>query len=297
MSNQEVLNMGDNQLYNQIYCDLFTTNNGFYQCQNCNFGSQSEWQTSNQTNEQNCLNACSVDPRCTSYTYNTSNGLCTEYISFPTQINNNVTGTNAGYSLNFPYDYNNLSSQQKNNVQVKCADQFLNNYYTPGTNVDISSCITVGTSGSDTTLNVEPQCLYDIYKANNIPTSVNNLSSYSNGTQYNIGTISDSTIDQYAQKYNDYLNSKVAISNLETQNNAGLNALIKSDQEEFNKSVAFSSRDLVQPVMTTNKSLGISESFTNINSNNNSNNMMMMKLFTILIIIIIFIIFFCNIRR
>lgn len=297
MSNQEVLNMGDNQLYNQIYCDLFPTNNGFYQCQNCNFGSQSEWQTSNQSNEQNCLNACYNDPRCTSYTYNASNGLCTEYISFPTQINNNVSGINSGYSLTkFGYDYNNLTSQQKSNVQVKCADQFLNNYYTPDTNVDISSCITVGTSGSNTTLKVEPQCLYDLYKANNIPTSVDNLSNYSNGNQYNIETISDPVIDQYSQTYNNYLDSKVTISNLETANNAGLNALIKSDQTEFDKSVALSSRDLVQPIKSTNQALGINvnESFSNMNS---SNNMIMMKLFTLLIIIIIFIIFFYNIRR
>jgi hypothetical protein len=292
MSNQEVLNTGDNQLYNQIYCDLFQTNNGFYQCQNCNFGSQSEWKTSNQSNEQNCLNACSTDPRCTSYTYNTSNGLCTEYISFPKQINNNVSGINSGYSLNFPYDYNNLSSQQKTNVQLKCADQFLNNYYTPNTNVDIASCITVGTLDNNTNFTVEPQCLYDLYKANNIPTNVNNLTNYSNGDEYNVSAIGDPTIDQYAQTYADYLNSKVTISNFQKPTNYNID---NSDQEDFNKSVGLSAIELTKSVISTNNALnGINETFSNINSNNNMN---MMKLFTLLILIIIFMIFFYNIRR
>lgn len=149
MSNNEgkILNSGFNELYSEIFCNLFSTNNGFRTCKNCNYGDQTIWQVNTQEDEQNCLNNCNNDVRCTSYSFDTSkkDQNCTKYISFPTQINRNIENINSGYSLNkFGFDYNNLSQEQKNNIQNKCANQYLNNYFTPNYHdIDLSSCINI----------------------------------------------------------------------------------------------------------------------------------------------------------
>jgi hypothetical protein len=145
-----ILNTGFNELYNQIFCDLFSTNNGFNQCQNCNFGNgQIVNNTSTQQSEQDCLNACKNNNYCTSYTYNSNknNNNCTQYNSFPDEIVNGVSGVNAGYSVSkFGYDYNNLSGSQQTNVQTKCFSQYLNNQFTPNLQLDTSSCLSVTTT-------------------------------------------------------------------------------------------------------------------------------------------------------
>ena len=201
-----ILNRGFNELYNQIFCDLFKTNNGFNQCQNCNYGKQqSSYKVSTQVGEQNCLNACNKEPSCTAYTYDTiaSKDNCKQYNTFPNQLLNGVNGTNSGYNLKkYTYKYDNLTSDQKENVQNKCVAQYLNNYYTPSKQLDVTSCLDVNTLNNNTNIKADPKCIYDNYLNNNVKTKIDNRSVYNkNNPIYNLYYVSDETIDDYSEAF------------------------------------------------------------------------------------------------
>ena len=238
-SNKKIINTGFNQMYNEIFCNLFPTNNGFSECRNCNyqFDSSDSPRSSTQSGYQECLTKCNNDDWCTSFNYTPSSDKnCIEHSSFPTLINNNVNGTSSGYSLSkFTYDYNNLSSDQQNNIQMKCGNQYLNNIYTPNKPIDLSSCLTIlegsqvnqaqalfgnsapanGTQSASTNLNVDPQCLYNKYKENGINPPIINNSVYQNMPQYT-KSVSDPIIDNYKKIYTSY--SKKQGENLDINN-------------------------------------------------------------------------------
>lgn len=226
---QEVLITGDNQLYNPLFCNLYSTNNGFITCDNCSLsGASNVTNTSNQSGYQDCLNACQSNSYCTSYNYNSSDGTCTQYQDFPTGINNNVTNSSAGYNISAPftYDYNNLSSDQQTNTQIKCADQYLNNQYINNNNVELASCLSVSESGSNSVVNADPECVYNIYNQNGLPTNQVYTNSVIQNDQYNLNSTRDSKIDQYQQNYKAYVNSNVQITNIDNLNTTKTSATI-----------------------------------------------------------------------
>jgi len=236
-SGNAILNTGYNELYNQIFCDLFRTNSGFNQCQNCNYGNNQEiYSTTTQVGEQNCLTACQNEPHCTSYSYDTTatQNNCKLYDTFPTQILNGVNGTNSGYSLDkYSYNYSNLSLSQKSNVQEKCIAQYLNNYFTPQNQIDVTSCLTTNTTGNNTNISANPECIYNKYVNNGIRTNTVNNTKYEDDPKYNLTYQSDPTIDNYKVVYSDYSNDLVKISNI----NNKLSDTINQNDIRYNNDV------------------------------------------------------------
>jgi len=242
------INSGYNQLYNQIFCDLFQTNNGFNQCQNCNYGSShSVYSKSKQVNEDSCLNTCQNEPSCTSYSYDTttSNNNCTLYNSFPSVILSAGNGINSGYSLSkYGYDFNNLTNEQKSNVQKKCITQYFDNKYTPNKNIDVSSCLTINNDNNNTNINANPECIYNIYENNGLTLQTQDNSVYENNPNLNTSYQSDPIIDEYNTYYKSYsdnlqktlemnheyppINSPVEQTNITTQNMNYLKEFIHS---------------------------------------------------------------------
>ena len=217
-----VINTGFNELYNQIFCDLFMTNSGFNQCKDCNYGKQqSVYNESTQVGEQNCLDACNKEPNCTAYSYDTtaSTNNCKQYNTFPNQILNGVTGVNSGYSLGkYTYEYDKLSDGQKTNVQNKCVAQYLNNYYTPDKQIDVTSCLNVDTIGNNTNIKGDPTCIYNTYLNNGITSKVVNNSVYNSiNSKHNLNYKSDPLIDDYGVNFITY---KDNIKNVNDTNNS-----------------------------------------------------------------------------
>ena len=201
-----IINNGKNQLYNQIFCNFLTNTNGFSTCKDCNYNSLESYETEISTNEDNCLTSCKNDTQCTSYIYNTSNGYCDKYNTFPNQIYSNP-GTNSGYNLNFTYDFNDLSSNQQFNVKKKCATQYVDNYFNLD-NIDIANCMSINDSGINTVFNIDETCLANVYS--NAGISINSTNSnVSNDTTPNTGIISDSIIDNYITEYDKFLEDDV----------------------------------------------------------------------------------------
>lgn len=283
---QEIINSGNTQLYNNIFCNFVPTNNGFNTCTNCNFDVTNATKTSTQDGSQDCLNSCSSQSNCVAYSYNNSNGSCSEYSTFPNQINT-ANGIDSGYSLNFPYDYTTLSSQQQNNVQVKCGDQYLNNYYINNNNVEIADCITISNSGSNTLLDVDPECLYNIYQENGIQTNVVNESTYQENSSYSPKSKSDPTIDTYMAEYDAYITTNVQLTNLSPQ---GTNT---NNLNSYNQTYKDSMEKTFDPVLKSDmkviNSIGIIEKFDN--NKLNTNNTLLFIILIVLIIIILFYVF------
>jgi hypothetical protein len=314
MSNQNILSSGFNELYNYIYCDIFPSNNGFNTCNNCNYGEQTVLKTIQSKSDQECLNDCNNDKKCTSYSYNTQNNNCTEYVSFPTQINNNVENVNSGYSIHkFGYNYNNLTSSQKQNIQQKCANQFLNNTFTPNNkNIDLTSCLSISNSepsgtigilgkspqnGLNTFLNLDAECVYNTYNNNGIQTSVKNNAVYNDNDSL-INGESDPIINNAENLYNNYNNLKEKVVNKSeelskydnsyknynnTVNNNN-NQLLQNytDTVERNKNIV----DNVSKILL--KPFKINENFENTYETKNNNKF----LFIILILFILFFILY-----
>jgi hypothetical protein len=228
--NINILSSGFNDLYTQIYCNLYPTTNGYSRCQDCNFESMTPYnKTPNNTanSETECLNNCYSDSVCTSYSYDKSSKICNKYNTFPERINVN-TGTNSGYSLTkYTYPYTSLPEDKQKNVKQKCISQFLDNSYT-NQNIDTRSCNTITDVAVPHVVNVpsnggflqqvvnfgenvindvtnavgagnvfnnettettytyytnissDPKCIYNLYKANNIPINNNSQYIYSN---------------------------------------------------------------------------------------------------------------------
>jgi hypothetical protein len=256
-----------NELYNNIYCDLKPTDNGFMKCNNCNYGVQTILSSSSQKGENDCLSKCKSTPQCTSYNYNTLNNTCTLNSSFPTHIEENVNNINSGYSLSkFGYNYSNLNNMQKSIIQKNCASQYLNNHFLLGKDIDLSPCLTIESSPNNpTNFSTDAECVYNIYTKNGLKTAP----SISNNTYTDDDSLlatSDPTIDNYKSIYKKYIDAQVAVTNLN-----GKNYTISTPQNiEIPK---------------------IIEAFTNENDNNNKQ---IYLLFFFIIIILIFIYYIYN---
>ena len=210
------LNMGTTQLYNQIFCNLLPKNNGFNTCKKCalKFSASNPYSfISTEGSEQACLNSCAGDETCTAYEYNTneSDSNCTTYIEFPDEMVDAEDGHTAGYSLSFPYNYQDLNVQQKMNVRTKCGAQYLNNVFVPKKNIDLSECLSFTNSDYlKTDLSVDKKCLFDVFNKNKIKTTIVNTTIQDGpfGTSGEDGSKGDPVIDTYIRTYTNYFNEK-----------------------------------------------------------------------------------------
>jgi len=289
---QEVLITGDNQLYNPLFCNLYSTNDGFITCDNCTLsGSSDVSNTSTQSGTQDCLNACKENSYCTSYNYDISNGTCTQYKDFPSGLNNNVSNQSAGYNVSSPFtfDYANLSSDQQNNTKIKCGDQFLNNKYINNNNVALASCITVSDSGSNSILNTDPECIYNIYNQNNLPTNQVYTDSLIDNDQYNLKSTRDSKIDKYEINYKEYINSNVQVKNISELNSQITSSAI-DPKYQLLKEKTYNS--ILKTTPNIIKKIYLKETFENNNVYNYGNYIIL--ILTLMIIFIMFSILFYN---
>lgn len=290
--NNVPLNAGSAQLYNEIFCDLYKTNKGFIQCKDCDFGDQVVYNSSTQPSEPDCLNVCSNNPVCTSYSFDFSkkDNNCSQYITFPNDRYKGVKNVNSGYDVSkFNYKYSELDPSKKKNVVNKCSNQYLNNIFLPNKNIDISECINVDNDPFFTKIETNPKCIYNLYKSNELNPPIENRVNYVDDPMLKISQ-GDEVIDNYYTVYNSFLEKQVTNSNINNllnidSNSKGLyikkntnpNSAINSDTIN---TIVKAGQDIVQTLGTNN------ESFMNYNLQNNTySNLMINSLIFILIII------------
>ena len=302
MSNSKLEYNTEDQLYSFIFSDLFATNDGYNKCNNCSFKFQEPpfTETLKTDSEYTCKTKCNEDKSCTSYSYNTLNTECNKYSSsFPSNTYLNVPNINSGYNLNYPYDYNKLNTNQKNNVKSKTANKFLNNFFVPSKNINLEKCLDIKSSNSITTFNTPAECVYGVYKENNLNTLSTFTNNYEDEKKYTVPK-TDPVIDNRKSLFNNYINKNVEKSNiynsqnftkkLNEQNQNLLNKYKSSINENEDKFVELN-KDLLNKINDDN----ITETFENENTTtvytNNS------KLFVLILILIIFFVILFNIFK
>jgi hypothetical protein len=283
----KLLNRGDGQLYNSIFCNLITTDNGFYKCKDCGFPNIKPCTTKKLDSEDLCLKECSGDKACTSYTYNESSGKCMLYNNFPNKINKSSSGNNSGYTLKGTYDYKVLTDKQNDNVRFKCAEQILNDKFIKNNDIEIIDCLQINDDDTNTELTVDPKCLYKIYKDNDLKTETIDNTSYIGSTKGK----NDSVIDKYDCNYKKYYQLKV-------QNQNKINKIRTNDKnsaisiDQIHNPVYISSMDktadpLLISLQKINNTLEVVENFDNKQIESTNTNFFIIVIFIVLIFIII----------
>jgi len=287
-NNGDSLDQGFNNLYNQIFCDLYYTDDDFHVCNNCQLtGAQKVWKTTKKSSANECKDDCRKDLRCTSYNFNpaqSNKDNCIQYYDFPTDIKENVKNNYAVYKLNYKMDYNKLSSAQKNNVKKTCSDQILNNYSHP--NTIYKSCISdVSEKNNVSTINFkDAECVYGLLEKQGIKKE-KNIDNYELNTS--ITSKSDPLIDNYQKEYNNITTIQVQNGNINSvftpddntyteynntikeENNLLENKLsetisnLENDQIDRTDLILTSANDTKKPITT--------EGFSNIEKNYNNN--------------------------
>ena len=297
----DMLDKGFNNLYNQIYCDLWPKNDGFHTCNDCTLtGAKKIWKTTTENSPNSCKNNCKNDPRCTSYNFDRKihKNNCNQYLDFPTEIQENVKDKNAGFKLNYRFDYNNLSTNQKKNVKEKCTTQLLNNY-AKGEGINYSPCVKFSENNSSTLLNLDPKCTYELLEKKGMH-KIKNIDNYESDSY--IKPHRDPEIDNYEKMYKKY-------NAIQEENSQVNNELSKDDHTyvEYNDTVDEKNNELAQVYSDTisnltakqtdrtNLLLGvINNSSTEHFSNNNENSS---KFFIFMLFIIFLIILFIYFRK
>jgi len=302
---------GHTQLYNEIFCDLYNSSNGgnsangFIKCTDCNFGDENIiYKKTTESSENGCLNTCSNEPRCTSYSYDFSKSKdnCSQYISFPDNRYNGVKNVNSGYNVSkFNYKFTDLSNEQKRNVAVKCSDQYLNNIFLPKNNIDLVQCINPDDDnmGNFTKLNADPGCVYNLYKSNGLNPGVSNRINYISNPSLKISK-GDEIIDNYYTNYKAFLGKQVGNSNInnllnikEPTNSNDPSITIPPPSSSKNETIDYinNTSDSIISIMGNPYTV---ESFDNQISNNYNNKIMYGCFIFILLIILFIIIFRCK---
>ena len=157
-----------------------------------------------------------------------------------------------------------------------------------------------GGTSQTTQLNVDPKCLFDAYKANNLNPKVINNSIYENNKSYT-DPLNDPVIDNYEKIYNTYINKQAENSNINNKesstdinyknynnivsvNTNNLKNKLSSSINNINRETQKYSEDII------NK-LDISEHFTNNNEEIYSNSIKFL-IFIIILVLLIIILFY-----
>ena len=283
----KLLNRGNVQLYNSIFCNLITTDEGFYKCKDCGFPDLKPYSIDKTDTEDLCLKSCNDDKSCTSYTYNENSGKCMLYNGFPNKINKSLSGNNSGYTLKGTYNYKVLTDKQKDNVKLKCADQILNDKFIKNNDVEIMDCLQVNENGTNTEFNVDPKCLYKIYKDNDIKTSMIDNTSYIGSVQQQ----NDSVIEKYNCNYKKYYQLKVQnenkINQIRTKDKNNVLSVDQIHNPTYIDSMNKTADPLLVSLQKINNTLGIVEKFDNKQIESTNTNFFIIVIFIVFIFIII----------
>lgn len=278
------------EIYKPLFCDSLLNYTAIERCEDCDYPDLTPYLISIEEDELKCSNKCNnYNNVCKSYSYD-QNKLCNLYDKLPNidNINYTATGTNSGYTKEYKTDYDNLSEDEKNKINLTCANQFLNKKVVGDKNINLKNCLKVINNNNSTEFHVDPECLYDEYKKKNYNPIIKAEYNY---LPNNITNNKDKNIEVYNYNYNMYKNIKIENENKNNMDRIrGLNQSTSKDHEynlKYNNSMNYTFNPIMDSYDRIDQRLGIVEKF-NINQMRNSNRFfLILVLFSILIFFII----------
>jgi len=204
-------------LYDNIFSGLYQEPN-MKRAENSRFNNMNAYKTITTTGEGDCRNSCNNNIYCTSYKYNTTNddSNCVLYNTFPSKIISNKPNTNVGYKTNYSMNFDKLNGNAKTRIRKEVANKYINNYF--NTNLDYNSCLSFDNNNSKTNINLEPQCVYNMYKGIGRG-SEKFIPKYTNNSDIDKSSDSNDRLDKYYKLRTDQTNDKNNIIALNSKNN------------------------------------------------------------------------------
>jgi hypothetical protein len=252
----------------------------------------SAYKTATTIGEATCRNNCNSNTYCTAYKFNTKNNKnnCILYNKFPAKIIKNNPSTNVGYKTNYSTNFNKLNGNAKKIIQKEVANKYINSYF--NTNLNYTSCLSIDNNDSKTNINLEPQCVYNMYKDIGRG-SEKIIPEYKNKSKIDEKSDSNKRLDNYYKVRTDQTNDKNYIVALNSKNNGlsesqiTLNNKQKANLKKSAKAINNRQNMFYQDISSN---IGL---FNNIESYNNYDSDSKMKLLLLILIIlsILFILF------
>lgn len=276
-------------LYDGIFSILFRMPN-IKIAENSSFNNMNAYKTITTIGEANCRNNCNNDIHSTSYKYNTKNNKnnCVLYNTFPSKIIRNKPTTNVGYKTNYSMNFNKLNRNAKTRIQKEVANKYINNYF--NTNLDYSNCLSVKNNNSKTNINLEPQCVYNMYKGIGRG-SEKFIPKYTNNSDIDKSSDSNSRLDKYYKLRTDQTNAKNNIIALNSKNN-GLSQQQIEQNNKHKSNLKKSAESIIDGQNTFYGNVSDSIGPSNIEAYNNyeTNSKIKLLLFIIIVLFILVII-------
>jgi hypothetical protein len=286
----------NNNIFSSVFCKNISSNNGFIQKANSTFNNLPVYKTQTASNENTCLNNCKKYGYCSSYKFikNKTSSNCLLYNQVPTTVTGDISG-NVGYKNGYKYDFNNLSTNQKNVIRNDCINNYLNKNNDTN-NLNYTNTYTMGNNNSE--LNVNPQSLANMYEPLNKVKTRTNFTNIDNNL---INSTTDKQLNNVANNFTGYLQTQIGIIN--TSNTAPSNNIYN---ESINIRTDIQSGDatnnLLEKKSDTSQSItqsingtqnNINESFRNIGSSNiDKSNSINFYLFIFIVIIFLYIVYY-----
>ena len=275
-----------------LFCDSLLNYTSTEKCEDCNYPDLTPYLISNEKDELDCSNKCdNYNNVCKSYSYD-QNKLCNLYDKLPDidNINYTATGTNSGYTKEYKTDYNNLSEDEKNNIDLKCANQFLNKKVVRDKNINLKDCLKVinNNNNNSTEFHIDPECLYGEYKKKNYNPIIKKENTY---LKDNIINTKDKNIEIYNYNYNMYKNTKIETENKNNMDRIrGINQSISKDHEydtKYDNSMTYTFNPIIDSYDRIDNILGVAEKFNSNQMRNVNRSFLILVLFSIFIFFII----------
>jgi hypothetical protein len=284
--------------YKPIFCDSLLERTTIEKCNYCNYPNLKPYLLTMEKNSLDCSNKCINNKNiCKSYIYN-KDKVCNLYNRLPYNIISKEDKCsykvrddecNSGYIKKYKEDYNTLSENNKNEIKLKCASQFLNKKFVANKKIDLKDCLKVfNNNNNNTEFYVDPQCLFDKYSVNKHNTEINDIDIYKDP---NITNKTDTNIDVYNYNYNMYMNAKRETENKNYEDKVkNINQNVSSDHN-YKKNYNNAMDNMFNPIIDSHnridKRLGIVEKFNAEQMRNVHRSFLIIILFSIFIFFII----------
>lgn len=160
-SNLKVYGLSSSNFNNNLYYDIFCPSTNFIVNQNKSLSSTDIISTTNQNKIEDCQNECQKDKTCTSFIYQTSNKSCILNKGYPTSVIDNKKGFMSGVKTDSTFNYSNLNTTQKTNIQKYCLNKKITEL-TGNDKINIEECIKgIKNNKNNDYIDLNTQCVWN----------------------------------------------------------------------------------------------------------------------------------------
>ncbi len=207
----------NNDIYFNIFCNQNTAGYRSWDGQRLDTSKQDIISNTKESNMQGCVSKCNQDKTCTSLNYkkkmdkgDTTN--CTIFRSYPTKlISDSKYQTQVKNGLS--YNYNNLTSSQKKNVQKHCIQKYYEKK-NPNKSFNIESCFkSITTKSNKNYIDLDAQCVWTNIQNAGMGKTKSEMILEKNASLQNAKK--NAFLDKYQKNWNEYKENHKKYQNIE----------------------------------------------------------------------------------